>query len=102
MSLNPVACALPEPRKGWGPYNGAAKTIGAALAPGKPHHGRIANWHRLPCDGGLGYLIIGVSFDHPIYGGSSVHTSYVVAHDRKTGEIRTRNSRYSLVGAETN
>jgi hypothetical protein len=66
-----------------------------------PHYGRIDNWRRIECEGGLGYLIVGRSLDHPTFGGASIQTSYVVAHDSETGEIRTRNSRYTLVGPET-
>lgn len=67
----------------------------------KPHCGRIEHWHREECDAGLGYLIIGTFVDHPEFGGDRGHTSYVVSHNMDSGEIETRNSRYTLVGAES-
>lgn len=63
----------------------------------KPHYGRIKNWCKKVCEGGLGYIITGEFLDHPQYRGPYCHTSYVVAHDVITGEIETRNSRYQLV-----
>jgi hypothetical protein len=67
----------------------------------KPHMGRIQNWRRVDDAGGLGYVIVGRMLDHERFKGSyNAHTSYVVKHDEKTGEIETRNSRYTLVGPE--
>lgn len=63
----------------------------------KPHHGRIAGWHKSACDGGLGYVIVGEFLDHPMFRGPMCHTSAVISHDETTGEIETRNSRYTLV-----
>lgn len=66
----------------------------------KPHYGRIENWQEEACGKhGLGYLIVGRFLDHPAYALQKGHTSYVVKHDKATGEIETRNSRYTLVGA---
>lgn len=62
----------------------------------KPDHGRIKDWSKDPCDGGLGYLIVGEFLDHPYLRGRC-HTSAVVSHNSETGEIETRNSRYRLV-----
>lgn len=69
----------------------------------KPHKGQIEEWHKEPCTGGLGFLIVGRFLDHPerlmaLDLGGHGHTSFVVAHDKKTGEIETKNSRYTLVG----
>jgi hypothetical protein len=67
----------------------------------KPFLGRIVNWRKVECDGGLGYMIYGKSLDHPYYAGErGFHTSFVVATDG-FGGIETRNSRYQLVGEET-
>jgi hypothetical protein len=66
----------------------------------KPHKGQIKNWFKSETEGfGLGYRIRGEFVDHPEFGNArSGVTSYVVAHDEATGEIETRNSRYTLVG----
>lgn len=66
----------------------------------KPHKGSIKSWSRYPWDGGLGYVIRGLSVDHPQFAGDYIRTSYVVKHDEATGEVETRNSRYSLIGPE--
>ena len=66
----------------------------------KPHKGMISDWFKLPCGLGLGYLIMGHLRDHEDYRGGVGNTSYVVKHDEATGEIETRNSRYTLVGGE--
>lgn len=67
----------------------------------KPHKGSIKNWFKYDSDKGLGYLIRGEFVDHPAFAGlPDGHTSYVISHDEKTGEIETRNSRYTLVGPE--
>lgn len=63
----------------------------------KPHHGRVKDWVKEPCDSGLGYLIVGEFLDHPHFRGPRCHTSYLVAHNSETGEIETKNSRYTLV-----
>lgn len=63
----------------------------------KPHHGRITDWREERCSDGLGYFIRGRIWDNPnVPAGKITHTSYVVKHDEKTGEIETRNSRYVL------
>jgi len=69
----------------------------------KPHKGKITNWTTQPVqDCGLGYLIVGEFVNHPDFGNApNGHTSWVEKHDRETGEIETRNSRYTLVGPET-
>jgi hypothetical protein len=60
----------------------------------KPHKGVIRDWIRLPfVEHGLGYCILGTPGDQPDY---TIRTSYVVAHDEETGEVETRNSRYTL------
>lgn len=66
---------------------------------GKPHKGRIENWQKTqhPLAGGLGYIIEGRFLDHPEFALMNGHTSYIVKHDETTGEIETRNSRYTLV-----
>lgn len=65
----------------------------------KPHLGRIENWKMAECDArfGLGYFIRGRFVGHPYFAGEYGHTSWVVAHNLETGEIETRNSRYTLV-----
>lgn len=72
----------------------------------KPHRGTMKNWFKeyWGCEGyGLGYMIRGEFVDHPEYAGCpNGHTSYVVAHDEATGEVETKNSRYTLVGPSIN
>lgn len=64
----------------------------------KPHKGRIDDWYKSECGAaGLGYLIRGKFLDHPDFSGYYGHTSYIVKHDEATGEIETRNSRYTLL-----
>lgn len=65
----------------------------------KPHRGSIVHAEKRYVDGcpGLGYYIVGRFVDHPDFAGRIGHTSYVVAHNTETGEIETRNSRYTLV-----
>lgn len=68
----------------------------------KPHKGEIKYWTKVECDApGLGYIITGRFMDHPRFAMMWGHTSWVVAHDEKTGEIETRNTRYTLVDEET-
>lgn len=66
----------------------------------KQHKGSIKDWTKIPCSLGLGYLIVGTFVDHPWFAGKPGNTSYVVKHDDATGEIETKNSRYTLIGAE--
>lgn len=67
----------------------------------KPHLGKITDWYRYECEGhGLDYRIIGRFIDHPKFAGLRGNTSHVIAHDELTGEIETRNSRYTLIGPE--
>jgi hypothetical protein len=60
----------------------------------KPHKGTIDNWYKLPVQGRT--VIIGDFVDHPEFAGKQGHTSYIVKHDKETGEVETRNSRYTL------
>lgn len=74
----------------------------------KPHKGTIKNWFPYYFDRketeeyykepvGLGFLIRGTFVDHPQFGfARGSHTSWIMSHDEKTGEIETRNSRYTL------
>jgi hypothetical protein len=62
----------------------------------KPHKGTIENWFKLACKQGLGYAICGWAVGHPQFNGEGICTSYVVEHDEATGEVETRNSRYTL------
>jgi hypothetical protein len=64
----------------------------------KPHKGRITEWAKRECppEYGLGFFIVGKFVDHPEFSGQFGWTSYVAAHDEATGEIETRNSRYTL------
>lgn len=66
----------------------------------KPHKGSISDWYKLPTSRGLGYYIMGQFQDHPDFGKKFTNTSWVEKHDLKTGEIETRNSRYTLIGPE--
>lgn len=67
----------------------------------KPHKGKLTDWTKFECGYGLGYRIKCRFVDHPQFAGERGYTSAVVAHDLETGEIETRNSRYTLVGPET-
>lgn len=58
----------------------------------KLHKGTITDWGKVKSDAGLGYAIVGM------LDAETVRTSGVVAHDG--AEIETRNSFYTLVGAE--
>lgn len=60
----------------------------------KPHYGTINNWHERITEGGLGYIVIGLSDGHPQFDGGPIYTSSVIA--RAGNEIETRNSRYTL------
>jgi len=75
------------------------KRMDDTLASEKPYKGRITNWEKVQHSGakGLGYIITGVYVDHPSFRGETGYTSYVTKHDEKTGEIETKNSRYTLV-----
>lgn len=66
----------------------------------KPYNGTIENWYMMECNGGLGYYIMGTLMEHPDFGKKFTNTSYVVKHDKLTGDIETRNSRYRLIGPE--
>jgi len=69
--------------------------------PLKPHRGRIEWWSKRPCEGGLGYRILGHFREHPNFSPYIwAWSSFVVKHDEASGEIETANSRYTLVGAE--
>lgn len=61
----------------------------------KPHRGYIKNWRKFYR--GKLQFVWGTFVDHPIFAGLHGHTSYIVAHDEATGEIETRNSRYTLI-----
>ena len=67
--------------------------------PQKPHHGKIKDWHREPVQKGR-FIVVGFFVDHPDFAGHQGYTSYIVALDEQTGELETRNSRYTLVGPE--
>jgi hypothetical protein len=60
----------------------------------KPHKGTINNWYKKHWYGR--HIIIGDFVDHHEFAGKSGHTSYIVKHDEETGEVETRNSRYTL------
>ena len=70
----------------------------------KPHKGIIIDWfkqeYEFPSEDSLGFYIRGKFVDHPEFGGHHGWTSYVIHWDTKTGEIETKNSRYTLVGEE--
>ena len=65
----------------------------------KPHRGRIAAWRKTGHDEATAYE--GVFLDHPNLTGFMSVTSAVVAGPDGGGEIETRNSHYTLIGAET-
>ncbi len=62
----------------------------------KPHKGKIADWYVRPVDDEC-YVIQGRFEEHPEFAGLVGHTSRVLGWDKATGEIETRNSRYTLV-----
>jgi hypothetical protein len=64
----------------------------------KPHRGRIAAWRKTGHEEATAYE--GVFLDHPNLTGFMSVTSAVVAGPDGDGEIETRNSHYTLVGAE--
>lgn len=75
----------------------------------KPHKGKIYHWCKEHFDkgdfeerycepAGLGYYIFGYKSNPPKLG-NAFHTSIVIAHS-SSGEIETRNSRYTLIGPE--
>lgn len=64
----------------------------------KSHKGRISRWRKHPCAGGLGYKILGVLEQHPEFKWAYCATSPVEKHDEDSGEVETRNSRYTLAG----
>lgn len=67
------------------------------MATTKPHYGRIDRWFKSEI--GTSHIIRGVALDHPQFANApGFHTSAVISHDEATGEIETRNSRYTLVG----
>lgn len=72
----------------------------------KPHNGRIASWRHVDVRGKDGELVVtviyGTFLEHPDWGGGPCEgrTGPVVFFDAKSGEIETRNSRYTLVGSE--
>jgi len=61
----------------------------------KPFKGIIEGWRRVRISRGR-YIIGGWFVDHPEFAGKFGHTSYIVHHNEATGELETRNSRYSL------
>lgn len=64
----------------------------------KPYKGEIAFWRSKQCIPkiGRGYYIIGHSISHPQFRDGPIRTSEVVEHNFMTGEIETKNSRYTL------
>lgn len=62
----------------------------------KPHFGRIKGGIKDHTLGDDSYIIRGEFLDHPLHRGMG-HTSKVLSHDEKTGEIETKNSRYTIV-----
>lgn len=67
-------------------------------ASSKLHRGRIKDWVFVEFEDGH-RMVNGLFLDHAAFAGKRGHTSFVLSHDEKTGEIETRNSRYTLVGA---
>jgi hypothetical protein len=62
----------------------------------KPHKGRIEQWEKQTAADDK-TIVWGVFANHPEFGENVFgHTSYIVSHDEATGEIETRNSRYTL------
>lgn len=60
----------------------------------KPHYGKLDAWNKRK-EGAI-HFFTGMFVDHPRFAGKYGHTSYMVSHDEDTGEIETRNSRYTL------
>jgi hypothetical protein len=75
----------------------------------KEYKGVIKQWQtvELPVprkhktDFGLGYVVRGIHYGFGTEPLGWLRTSYVAKHDKKTGQIETRNSRYTLEGPET-
>lgn len=65
----------------------------------KPHKGSLKDWFKYEV--GDGYIICGRFIGHPQFNGEHGHTSLVLSHNEETGEIETRNSRYTLIGSAT-
>jgi hypothetical protein len=63
----------------------------------KPHRGGMSEWRFLELGPGR-RIVVGRFVDHYLYGGLRGHTSLVERYDESTGEVETRNSRYTLVG----
>jgi hypothetical protein len=69
----------------------------------KPHLGKIERWTKQQHedqDGKPFTIVWGTFVGHHRFTSHYGHTSYIVTHDEKTGQIETRNSRYTLVGKE--
>lgn len=63
----------------------------------KPHKGIITNWRKYYLASKDGFLISGRCANHPQFGTNPFfHTSHVLKHNKKTGEIETLNSKYIL------
>jgi hypothetical protein len=63
----------------------------------KPHRGRIRDWYFVQTHANKPPHIEGLFLDHPELRGNDGHTAAVLKFDAETGEIETRNSRYTLV-----
>lgn len=64
----------------------------------KPHNGALKDWYKYETDSKGGYIIRGTFVGHPYFDGEPGHTSLVLSHNEETGDIETRNSRYTLIG----
>lgn len=63
----------------------------------KPHKGRIKNWYFIQTHANTPPRIAGIFLDHPTLCGDDAETTSVLKFDAATGEIETRNTRYTLV-----
>ena len=66
------------------------------MADFKPYMGKIKDWKKYECVGGLGYFIQGTFMGHPQFNGYKGWTSCVISHDTETNQIETENDRYIL------
>jgi hypothetical protein len=72
----------------------------------KEYKGVIKQWqtvelNSLAKDLGLRYVVHGIHYGFGTEPLGWFRTSYVVKHDKETGQIETRNSRFTLEGPET-
>ncbi|GAB5503451.1 hypothetical protein [Pyruvatibacter sp.] len=63
----------------------------------KPHRGFIRSWRKVNAVASDEYFIDGVFDGHWRFDGKFGHTSLVLSHNSETGEVVTKNSRYTCL-----